>query len=87
MAVGLGTPFISGKDSLNNEFRPEGADEPISIPSSLLVSALGQVDDVGRCVTMDLKRPGNYLYQVGLTRDEMGGSHYAIVESLWHRPN
>jgi phosphoribosylformylglycinamidine synthase II len=82
VAVVLGTPFISGKDSLNNEFRPEGADEPISIPPSLLISALGQVDDVGRCVTMDLKEPGNLLYIVGRTRNEMGGSHYGLVEGL-----
>ena len=82
VAVVLGTPFISGKDSLNNEFRPKDADQPISIPPSLLISAIGQVDDVGRCVTMDLKQAGNYLYQVGVTKDEMGGSHFALVESL-----
>jgi len=82
VAVALGTPFISGKDSLNNEFRPQGADEAISIPPSLLISALGQIDDVGRSVTMDLKEPENYLYQVGLTREELGGSHFALVESL-----
>ena len=58
LAVELETPFISGKDSLNNEFRPEGADEAISIPPSLLISAMGQVEDVSRCVTMDLKTPG-----------------------------
>ncbi len=82
VAAALGTPFISGKDSLNNEFRPEGADEPISIPPSLLISAMGQIDDVGRSVTMDLKEPGNYLYQIGTTKDEMGGSHFALVQSL-----
>jgi phosphoribosylformylglycinamidine synthase len=82
MAIALGTPFISGKDSLNNEFRPAGADEPISIPPSLLISALGQVEDVGRCVSMDLKRPGNLIYIVGLTKNELGGSHYAFVENL-----
>lgn len=82
MAVELGTPFISGKDSLNNEFRPEGADEAISIPPSLLISAMGQVEDVSRCVTMDLKTPGNLLYQVGVTRNEMGGSHFAQVLGL-----
>ncbi|MDZ7617243.1 MAG: phosphoribosylformylglycinamidine synthase subunit PurL, partial [Patescibacteria group bacterium] len=81
VAVALGTPFISGKDSLNNEFRPEGQ-EPISIPPSLLVSAMGQVADVSRCVTMDLKRPGNYVYLLGLTRDELGGSHFALVHGL-----
>jgi phosphoribosylformylglycinamidine synthase len=82
IATVLGTPFISGKDSLNNEFRPEGADRPISIPPSLLISALGQVDDVRRCVTMDLKEPDNYLYQVGLTKNEMGGSHFALIHAL-----
>ncbi len=82
LAIALGTPFISGKDSLNNEFRPHGAKEPISIPPSLLISALGQVDDVGGCVSMDLKKAGNLLYIVGLTKDELGGSHYAMVEGL-----
>ncbi len=82
LATELGTPFISGKDSLNNEFRPEGADETISIPPSLLISAMGQVDDVASCVTMDLKQYGNLGYQVGATKREMGGSHYALVESL-----
>jgi phosphoribosylformylglycinamidine synthase len=81
VAIALGTPFISGKDSLNNEFRPVGG-EPISIPPSLLISALGQVDDVSRCVTMDLKEPGNALYLVGLTHEELGGSHFASVEGL-----
>jgi len=82
VAVALGTPFISGKDSLNNEFRPEGSQETISIPPSLLISALGQIDDVRRSVTMDLKEPGNYLYQVGVTKEEVGGSQFALVESL-----
>jgi phosphoribosylformylglycinamidine synthase len=82
VATTLGTPFISGKDSLNNEFRPLGAKEPISIPPSLLISALGQVDDVGRCTSMDLKTPGNLLYLVGQTKDELGGSHFSLVEGL-----
>jgi phosphoribosylformylglycinamidine synthase subunit PurSL len=82
VATVLGTPFISGKDSLNNEFRPLGAKEPISIPPSLLISAIGQVDDVSHCVSMDLKEPGNLLYLVGMTKDELGGSHFARVEGL-----
>ena len=85
VAIALGTPFISGKDSLNNEFRYTDADgrtQSIAIPPSLLISALGQVADVSRCVTMDLKGEGNILYQVGLTRDELGGSHFHLVESL-----
>ncbi len=82
VAVALGTPFISGKDSLNNEFRPHGAAEPISIPPSLLISALGQIDDVSHCVSMDLKQPGNLLYLVGRTKNELGGSHFAMVEGF-----
>jgi len=81
LATALGTPFISGKDSLNNEFRPQGG-QPIAIPPSLLISAMGQIDDAGKCVTMDLKRAGNALYQVGLTRPELGGSHFALVHGL-----
>ena len=85
VAVALGTPFISGKDSLNNEFSYEdehGNRQTISIPPSLLISALGQVEDVRHCITMDLKQPGNLIYLVGTTRDELGGSHLALVRGL-----
>ncbi len=85
LAVALGMPFVSGKDSLNNEFRhtpPGGTSQSIAIPPSLLISALGQVDDVKHCVSMDLKQSGNLLYLVGLTRDELGGSHFSLVHSL-----
>lgn len=81
----LETPFISGKDSLNNEFSyfdAAGQKQTIAIPASLLISAMGQVADVAQCVTMDLKRPGNLLYLVGETKDELGGSHYTLVNDL-----
>jgi phosphoribosylformylglycinamidine synthase len=80
VALAYGTPFISGKDSLNNEFRAAG--KHIVIPPTLLISALGIVPDVRRCVTMDLKEPGNLLFLVGSTRDEMGGSHFNLVHGL-----
>jgi phosphoribosylformylglycinamidine synthase len=82
LSIKFQTPFISGKDSLHNEFSYTGEDgsrETISIPSTLLISAMGQVDDVATCVTMDLKSPGNLLYQIGLTKDELGGSHWSLV--------
>jgi phosphoribosylformylglycinamidine synthase len=85
VSIALGTPFISGKDSLNNEFSytvANGQRQTIAIPPSLLISAIGQVDDVSNCVTMDLKQAGNLLYLVGETRDEMGGSHFALVNGL-----
>jgi phosphoribosylformylglycinamidine synthase len=77
VALAFGTPFISGKDSLNNEFR--SAERRISIPGTLLISAMGHVPDVRQCVTMDLKEPGNELFVVGVTKDELGGSHYLLV--------
>jgi phosphoribosylformylglycinamidine synthase len=64
-ALLFGAPFISGKDSLNNEFRNSETGESIRIPHTLLVSAIGRVDDVTRCVTSDLKRAGNKLVLVG----------------------
>ena len=83
-AIALGTPFISGKDSLNNEYSyiDGGVRKTIQIPPSLLISALGQVADVSRCVTMDFKTSGNLIYLVGLTLDELGGSHLAMVEGM-----
>lgn len=84
MAVAYGTPFISGKDSLNNEFSYEenGAKKTVAIPSTLLISALGQIPDVEKAVTMDLKEAGNVLMIAGVTRNELGGSHYAFVNGL-----
>ncbi len=85
VAIALGTPFISGKDSLNNEFRTldaQGSARSIAIPPSLLISALGQIDDVARCVTMDFKQPDGAIYLIGLTRRELGGSHFALVRGL-----
>ncbi len=80
VALAYGMPFISGKDSLNNEFH--GGGRHITIPPTLLISALGRVPDVRKCVTMDLKEPGNALYLIGETGDEMGGSHYHLIRGL-----
>ncbi|WP_404308096.1 phosphoribosylformylglycinamidine synthase subunit PurL [Neorhodopirellula lusitana] len=83
MAVTLGTPFVSGKDSLNNEFsyfNDAGEKQTIAIPPSLLISAMGQIADVRKAVTMDLKEAGNVLFLVGKTSCELGGSHYGLVE-------
>jgi phosphoribosylformylglycinamidine synthase II len=73
-ALAYGTPFISGKDSLNNEYRV--GTESKAIPPTLLISSLAIVPDVRRAVSMDLKSPGNLIYVVGLTRPELGGSEH-----------
>jgi phosphoribosylformylglycinamidine synthase len=72
-AVGLRLPFISGKDSLFNEYRtPDG--EVVPIPGTLLISAIGIVPDVTRTCSSHLKQAGNLLYLVGTTGDDLGGS-------------
>ncbi len=85
MALAFEAPFISGKDSLNNEFSyfdANGKKQTIAIPATLLISAMGQIEDVSTAVTMDLKRAGSSLYVVGATRYEMGGSHYGLVSGV-----
>lgn len=68
-ALLFGTPFISGKDSLNNEYL--GADgQRHAIPPTLLISAIGIIEDVNSAVTMDLKQPGNLVYRVGIFSQE-----------------
>ncbi len=68
------TPFISGKDSLHNEFESEG--KTISIPHTLLISAVSVMEDVNRAISMDFKRAGDLIYIVGTTQNELGGSEY-----------
>jgi phosphoribosylformylglycinamidine synthase len=80
-ALLYGTPFISGKDSLNNEFRREDG-RLIVVPPTLLVSALGVIKDVTKTVTSDLKRPGDRLLIVGLTKDELGGGHWYRLKGV-----
>ena len=64
------TPFISGKDSLYNE-SPLGPVTP-----TLLITAIGIVPNIQFTTSMDLKTPGNLLYVVGETFNELGGSEY-----------
>ncbi len=80
IAKGYGVPFISGKDSLNNEYSVHG--KSISIPPTLLISAMSVMDDVTKAVSMDFKEKGNLIYAVGMTYDEMGGSHYNMINGI-----
>ena len=78
-AVAYGTPYISGKDSMFNDFK--GYDENfneinISIPPTLLISSIGVMNDITKAVTLDFKFPGDLVYLIGVTNDETGGSEY-----------
>lgn len=86
-AVLFGTPFISGKDSLNNEYLAiDGLRH--AIPPTLLISAIGVMEDYRRAVTMDLKNSGDALYLVGPMQPEWGGSHFHLVtEAAYRQPD
>jgi len=78
-ALAYGLPFISGKDSFHNTWRaPDG--QLHSIPPTLLISAIGVIDDVRQCLTSGLRGAENLLYVVGETRGETRGS---IAAALW----
>lgn len=67
-------PCISGKDSMKNDYYIGG--RKISIPPTVLFSTIGKIEDVRKAVTMDVKRPDDRIYVLGMTRDELGGSEY-----------
>lgn len=75
------TPFISGKDSLNNEY-VDAQGKKTSIPSTLLISAISIVPDIRKVVSMDIKKAGNLVYILGETFPELGGSHYYLLNGF-----
>jgi phosphoribosylformylglycinamidine synthase II len=83
-SVAHSAPFVSGKDSLNNEYL--GADGGRhSVPPTLVITAIAHMPDANAAVTPDLKRAGNVVVQVGSTHCEFGGSHFSkIAESPDH---
>ena len=68
------TPFVSGKDSLNNQFRTDDG-RTIEIPPTLLITGIAIVHDINTCVTMDAKSPTSTLLLVGQTQPNIAGSH------------
>ncbi|MDA0802904.1 MAG: AIR synthase-related protein [Planctomycetota bacterium] len=77
-ALAYRTPFISGKDSLKNQFRGDDG-TLIQIPPTLLISGFGIVNDIEHACTMDAKRGGSALIAVGLTQPGMDGSVRATL--------
>ncbi|HEY4333227.1 MAG TPA: AIR synthase-related protein, partial [Ilumatobacteraceae bacterium] len=71
-------PFVSGKDSLNNEYLATDGNRH-AIPPTLVITAVAAVDDAALVVTPDLKAAGNLLVLLGRTLAEFGGSHLTMV--------
>ncbi|MDZ4861000.1 MAG: AIR synthase-related protein [Candidatus Hydrogenedentes bacterium] len=70
-------PLISGKDSMKNDYRI--GDTKISIPPTVLFTAAAIIDDVSKVISMDVKQPGDLVYVIGDTKNEMGGSEYLAL--------
>ncbi|MCD6522974.1 MAG: phosphoribosylformylglycinamidine synthase [Candidatus Diapherotrites archaeon] len=71
------TPCISGKDSMfidGNIKTKQGTVKKISGLPTLQFTAVAKVDDVEKCVTMDVKHAGDLVYIIGETMDELGAS-------------
>ena len=80
LCVAYHIPCISGKDSMKNDYSIGGA--KISIPPTVLFTAVGVVPDVRKAVTPDFKASGDLLYVLGVTRDELGASEYFASKGL-----
>ena len=88
-SVGFGTPFISGKDSMFNDFKgydAKGNPVAISIPPTLLISAIGVVPDIYKTVSPEFKNFGDIIYLLGETLDEFGGSEFSKIIGDIHLP-
>ncbi len=85
LAVVYQTPFISGKDSMFNDFKGYDAnDNPvkISIPPTLLVSGIGVMENVDQAVSLEPKAAGDLVYLLGQTKDELGASEYYAMNGV-----
>ena len=71
-AIAYKTPFISGKDSMKNDFKVKN--HKVSVLPTVLVSAIGIIPDTHKCVTSDFKFAGDLIYLLGKTGRHMGQS-------------
>lgn len=78
-SIGFGTPFISGKDSMFNDFVGYDEDDKqvsISIPPTLLISSIGVIENAKEVIDLAVKMPGDLIYLIGETKEELLGSEY-----------
>ncbi len=81
MAIYFNIPLTSGKDSMKNDFKK--GDVKISVPPTILYSMAAKIDDVRKTITSDFKEPGDVIYKIGKTYNELGGSEcYALFGVL-----
>jgi len=77
--LGFGIPLLSGKDSMyidGNLEGPFGERRKVSGLPTLLFTVCSVIEDIRNCITMEAKCPGDLVYVLGATKDELGGSEY-----------
>jgi phosphoribosylformylglycinamidine synthase len=80
--TGYGTACIAGKDSMSmNGFEVDknGAVRKVTAPPTMQISSAGKIADIKKCITMDAKAAGDYVYVLGETRNELGGSEFYLM--------
>ncbi len=85
MCLAHGIPLLSGKDSMYVDGHLPGRygeTHKVSALETLQFSIAGVIEDVGQCLTMDSKVPGDWVWVIGTTKNELGGSEY--YEHLGH---
>jgi phosphoribosylformylglycinamidine synthase len=84
-ATTYGIPLISGKDSMKNDYYT--GEKKYSIPPTLLISVAGKIDDIKKAVSSEFKNPGDHIYILGKTREELGGSsYYRLYDGFGNKP-
>ncbi|MFW2381364.1 MAG: phosphoribosylformylglycinamidine synthase subunit PurL [Acidimicrobiales bacterium] len=77
-AMHFKAPFVSGKDSLYNEFvRPDGTPDPVA--PTLVITAVGIVDNPATVPLTGVVKPGNDVWLIGPPVGALGGSHYEEI--------
>lgn len=68
LSVDYGMPFVSGKDSMKNDFIGKTKNDEtvkISVPPTLLVTAMGRVPSLKCVTTSEVKKAGDEIYLIG----------------------
>lgn len=79
ISLSFGIPLLSGKDSMYVDGHlPDryGIAHKVSAPETMQFSAVSIIEDITRCISMDFKMPGDLIYILGETRNELGASEY-----------
>ncbi|MCX7705293.1 MAG: AIR synthase-related protein, partial [bacterium] len=65
-----------------NNFYTKQDGSIVSIPGTLLISAVSIIEDVEKTTSSDFKDAGNLIYIAGVTYDELGGSRLLKILNI-----